>query len=53
MMINHNMNSLYPIQPVDHFSFFEEWASELRLFATGAAVGGLFGAILWLGTLLS
>ena len=52
MMIHQKMNSLYPIQPVDHFSFFKEWANELRLFAMGAAVGGLFGAILWLGTLL-
>jgi hypothetical protein len=46
------MSPLYPINSVDHFSFIKEWVSELRLFATGAGVGALFGAVLWLGTVL-
>lgn len=52
-MISHKMSPLYPIQPVDHFSFLEEWKSELRLFATGAGVGALFGVLLWLNSMLT
>ncbi|MCB0112777.1 MAG: hypothetical protein R2873_06595 [Caldilineaceae bacterium] len=50
-MISHNMSPFYPVKNVDHFSFLEEWKSELRLFATGAGVGAFFGAILWLSSL--
>ena len=52
-MISHKMSPLYPIQPVDHFSFLEEWKNELRLFATGAGVGAIFGLVLWLSSTLT
>ncbi len=51
-MLSHKMTPLHPFETVDHFSFLREWQSELRLFAKGAAVGAIFGAILWLGNLL-
>lgn len=52
-MISHKMSPLYPIHPVDHFSFLEEWKNELRLFATGAGVGTIFGLVLWLSSTLT